>query len=97
MTWIYDDALGTARDRVRLLVGDIDSADPLISDEAIALYLPGGSLGQASEAAAYRTRAAELRATPTNVTAPLIGSLALVGTRDPGGQPIFTRTLGDYP
>lgn len=49
MTWSYSDALTEAKDRIRVLVGDTDEDDRLISDEAIALYLSGGAMEQASE------------------------------------------------
>lgn len=49
MTWSFDDSLATAKDRIRVLVGDTDADDPLISDEGIAMYLSGGALAQASE------------------------------------------------
>lgn len=39
MTWTYDDTLSTDRDKVRLRVGDIDTKDQLITDEAIAYIL----------------------------------------------------------
>lgn len=49
MTWSFDDSLPTAKDRVRVLIGDTDAADQLLSDEAIAMYLPGGTLAKASD------------------------------------------------
>lgn len=49
MTWSYDAALSTQKDRVRLIVGDVDSADPLVSDEGISLYCTGGVLAQSSD------------------------------------------------
>ena len=49
MTWSFDDSLATAKDRVRDLIGDIDSSNPILSDESIAVYLSGGSDEQASE------------------------------------------------
>lgn len=49
MTWSYDDALAAAKDRVRIMIGDVDETSPLLSDEAIAMYVPGGTLGQSSE------------------------------------------------
>lgn len=39
MSWSYDITLPTAKDRVRLLIGDTDIADPLISDEEIIALL----------------------------------------------------------
>lgn len=39
MTWSYDDAQSTDKDFVRFLVGDTDSTDQLVSDEAIARQL----------------------------------------------------------
>lgn len=48
MTWTYT-AGSTAKDRVRLLVGDTVSTDPLLQDEEIALYVPGGSLAEPTE------------------------------------------------
>lgn len=49
MTWSLDESLPTAKDRVRVLVGDTDATDPLISDEGIAVFLSGGALEQTSE------------------------------------------------
>ena len=47
MTWTFtDSATPTAKDQVRILVGDVDSTDPLISDESIGIFLTGGSLAQ---------------------------------------------------
>lgn len=48
MTWSYDDSLTDAKDQIRFLLQDTDEADPLLSDEGIGLYVPGGSLGQAT-------------------------------------------------
>lgn len=42
MTWTYDETLPTDRDRLRFLVGDIESAEPLLTDEAADVLL--GSL-----------------------------------------------------
>jgi hypothetical protein len=39
MTWSYDATLPTNKDKVRLDIGDIDTNDQLITDEAIARYL----------------------------------------------------------
>ena len=39
MTWTYDPLLATARDRVRSQLGDVDTPDQQLSDEAIAYYL----------------------------------------------------------
>lgn len=41
MTWSYAQDFSLARDRVRLLVGDTDVTDPLVTDEEIALYTTG--------------------------------------------------------
>lgn len=48
MTWSFDETTApiSAKDQVRILVQDVDSADPLVSDETIALYLTGGDLEQ---------------------------------------------------
>lgn len=54
MAWTYNPALATDADRVRLLLGDTNAADPLISDEEIAAMLT--QEGGVTEAAA---RAAE--------------------------------------
>lgn len=48
MTWTYV-AGESAKDRVRLLVGDTVSTDQLISDEELAAFLPGGAMGEPSE------------------------------------------------
>lgn len=54
MTWSYNIALATEKDRVRFLAGDTDTADQQVSDEEIAglLSLYGG---------AHRTAAAICR------------------------------------
>lgn len=39
MTWTYDEALTTDRDKVRYLIGDTVAAEPYVSDEAIAWHL----------------------------------------------------------
>lgn len=39
MAWTYDVALPTNKDKVRLLTGDVDTTDQLISDEGIAFLL----------------------------------------------------------
>lgn len=39
MTWTFSDVAPSARDRVRIAVGDTDAADPMISDEIIDLAL----------------------------------------------------------
>lgn len=41
MTWSYISDFSLARDRVRLLIGDTDSTDPLVPDEEIAVYTTG--------------------------------------------------------
>lgn len=40
MTWTYDSTVSTNRDKVRLLIGDVDSANPLVSDEELC-FLEG--------------------------------------------------------
>lgn len=56
MAWTFDAALTTPTDRVRVLIGDTNPDDPLLTDEAVAMYLPGGALACANE----RLAAAEL-------------------------------------
>ena len=53
MAWTYDPALATDADRVRLLIGDTNAADPLLSDEEIAAMLTqeGGITEAAARAA----------------------------------------------
>jgi hypothetical protein len=41
-TWTFNYDPTSQLDRVRILVGDTDENDPLISDEEIGLYLTGG-------------------------------------------------------
>jgi hypothetical protein len=50
--WTYTPNFTLARDRIRVLVGDTDPADPLVQDEEIALYTTGGTFAQSSDAAA---------------------------------------------
>lgn len=49
MTWTYGPTFSLARDRVRLLIGDTDSSDQLVSDEEIALYVTGGQLAEVND------------------------------------------------
>lgn len=49
MSWSYASDFSTQRDRIRLLIGDTDSADPLLSDAEIAVYGDGGQLAQAND------------------------------------------------
>ena len=49
LTWTYDGDFSTARDRVRLLVGDTDVADKLIYDQEIANFTVGGAQAQADD------------------------------------------------
>ena len=49
MTWTYGPTFSLARDRIRLLIGDTDSSDQLVSDEEIAVYVTGGQLAQSSD------------------------------------------------
>lgn len=41
--------LTTAVGRVRVMIGDVDETDLLLTDAMIATYLPGGALAQTSE------------------------------------------------
>lgn len=49
MTWTYGSDPTVQLDRVRILVGDTDENDQLISDEEIGLYLTGGYWAAASD------------------------------------------------
>lgn len=49
MTWTWGADTTVQLDRVRILVGDTDENDPLISDEEIGLYLTGGYWEQDSD------------------------------------------------
>jgi hypothetical protein len=50
MAWTYSDALTTPKDKVRIRIGDTDSADPVLSDGEItyALELASNDLNQAA-------------------------------------------------
>lgn len=49
MTWTFtDSATPSAKDQVRILIDDVDTADQQVSDEGINLFLTGGSLAQAN-------------------------------------------------
>lgn len=51
-TWEYDLDLPTDKDKVRLLIGDTDPNDPLLSDTEIQYFVDGqGSLGRAASEA----------------------------------------------
>ncbi len=39
MSWSYDITLGSAKDRIRFLIGDTDEAEALFSDEEIDAVL----------------------------------------------------------
>lgn len=63
MTWTFEGAISTDRYRVRLLIGDTDATDQLLSDEALAFLLSavppaGADLVVATAAAACRAIAA---------------------------------------
>lgn len=47
MTWSYDIGLATAKDQIRLLIGDTDTTDPQLQDEEIVFIA-------AQEAGVYR-------------------------------------------
>lgn len=51
MAWTYDSTLSTDRDKIRVLIGDYDSNDPMLSDEEIAFM-------QAENGDIYSTAAA---------------------------------------
>lgn len=55
MTWTYVDPNNNARDKVRFLIGDTDSTEPLLSDEEIAFTISeaGGSVYQGGHDACY--------------------------------------------
>lgn len=44
MGFLYDAQLFTNRDRVRLLIGDTDEAEPLLQDEEILPLVPSGAV-----------------------------------------------------
>jgi hypothetical protein len=53
MAWTYtEDPINVPRDEVRVLIGDTDSADPLIADEVIDYALTKGSSVYAASVAA---------------------------------------------
>ena len=39
MSWSYDDGMSSDKDRVRFLIGDTDSADPILSDGEVLYAL----------------------------------------------------------
>ena len=55
MSWTYTDPNTSDRDKIRFLIGDTDSTDPLLSDEEIAFTLTeaGGSVYQAGHDSCY--------------------------------------------
>lgn len=55
MTWTYVDPNNNDRDKVRFLIGDTDSTEPLLSDEEIAFTIAeaGGSVYQGGHDACY--------------------------------------------
>ena len=59
MTWTFTPDFTLVRDQIRQMIGDVSSADPLLSDEAIAFFyaqagsdLAGGALKSARACAA---------------------------------------------
>ncbi len=68
MTWTYSDALPTDKDKVRLLIGDIDAAQPLLADEAISYFLGQAGLTRAA-AKACRAIAAKFARDATTAVA----------------------------
>lgn len=60
MTWTYDETLALPRDHVRLLIGDTDGSDRIVSDEAIAVILAANNDDvNATAASLARTLAAK--------------------------------------
>lgn len=52
MTWTYDATLPTDRDKLRMLIGDVDTSDQQLQNEALTLFLTEeGSLYAAAAAA----------------------------------------------
>ncbi len=61
MTGTFEEDFTLTRDQMRSMIGDIDSSDPLISDEALAFYYArGGSDVLAGAILAARAAAAKL-------------------------------------
>lgn len=58
MTWTYDDTLPTKRDTLRLMVGDTDQADQLVTNEAMGFALSRNSTLEAAAAQVCRQIAA---------------------------------------
>lgn len=48
MTWSYDTALSTDKDKVRLLIGDTDTNNQLLSDEEISYFLTDSTVNRAA-------------------------------------------------
>lgn len=69
MTWTFDEALGTDRDKVRDLIGDTDDADQQLSDESIvlALSVAGGNIVLAAARSARKLMARYARRVTTSV------------------------------
>lgn len=72
MTWTWNADPTAQLDRVRILVGDTDEDDQLISDEEIGLYLTGGYWAAASDhlaaASVANAIAAKFRRRATSVS-----------------------------
>lgn len=76
MTWTFVPDYTLARDRIRSLVGDIDTTDQLVTDEFIALYTSGGVYAQAND---YLAAAMVAEAIATKYTR-LANSMSAGGT-----------------
>ena len=75
MAFTYDEALPTARDRIRLSLGDTDGLDPLLQDETIDAafdqYEPLGDTAEAiTTAFLARSLAARFGRSPSSLAIP---------------------------
>ncbi len=68
MAWTYETMLGSDKDKVRLLIGDTDAGQPLLSDEELAYCLTQAGVTRAA-AKACRAIAAKFARDATTAVA----------------------------
>lgn len=68
MSWTYDTALSTNKDKVRFMLGDTESGDALLSDEEISAQLTSEGTVRAAAIACARALAARFARKAQQIT-----------------------------
>jgi hypothetical protein len=89
VSWSYDQALSTARDRVRFLIGDTDSAEPQFQDEELDYLLTDA----VSETAAAVTAVQGLIAKYSRRVDRQVGSLKISSSKMVENYTALLKTL----